>query len=104
MDKPCIMQGKIVNREDALTLIKHASEMEIWDALEGIGNTKAPGLDGFNAYFFKEAWQIIKHDVVDVIQDFFKIGKIHRALNCSLITLIPKSNEAGTIKDWRPIS
>lgn len=29
-------------------------------ALKGIGDDKAPGLDGFNALFFKNSWHIIK--------------------------------------------
>ncbi|XP_058726928.1 uncharacterized protein LOC131598332 [Vicia villosa] len=96
---PCVVSGKILSRESGLDLVKPVSKREIWEALDGIGNTKAPGLDGFNDFFFKESWQIVKIDVFEAIQEFFRTGRMHKALNCSLITLIPKSGEAKTIKD-----
>lgn len=34
------------------TLIKSVSEDEIVQAFKGIGETKAPGLDGYNSKFF----------------------------------------------------
>ncbi|XP_058758319.1 uncharacterized protein LOC131631540 [Vicia villosa] len=99
IDQPCILRGNTISREEALDLITPIAEHEIWEALAGIGNTKAPGIDGFNSYFFKDAWEIIKLDVIEAIQEFFRIGKMHKAMNCSIITLIPKSGEAATIKD-----
>lgn len=46
----------------------------------------------------------MKQDILAAVQEFFSTGRMHKALNCSLITLIPKSGEAKTIKDWRPIA
>ncbi|XP_058776165.1 uncharacterized protein LOC131650474 [Vicia villosa] len=67
IDQPCILRGSIISKEEALDLITPISEHEIWEALEGIGNTKAPGIDGFNSYFFKDSWEIIKQDVIEAI-------------------------------------
>ncbi|XP_058722962.1 uncharacterized protein LOC131594771 [Vicia villosa] len=36
VDKPCIMRGKMLSREDALSLIAPVTELEIWEALKGI--------------------------------------------------------------------
>ena len=36
---------------------------------------KAPGPDGFNAYFFQSCWDIVKEDLVKAITNFFKKGK-----------------------------
>lgn len=65
---------------------------------------KAPGIDGFGSKFFKATWGIIKKDVIVTVIDFFNHDKMYRAINCTLVTLIPKSSVARTVKDYRPIS
>lgn len=47
-------------------------------------------MDGYSAYFFKAAWKIVKTDVTKAVQDFFKYERMYKALNCTLVTLIPK--------------
>lgn len=47
---------------------------------------------------------MVKNDVREAIFEFFDTSNLYLAVNCSLITLIPKSPEANTIKDMRPIS
>lgn len=88
----------------ASRLIRPVEEAEILAALHSIGDSKAPGLDSFNAFFFKTSWQVVKNDVREAIFEFFDTSNLYLAVNCSLITLIPKSPEANTIKDMRPIS
>lgn len=63
---------------------------EIYDGLCSIGDEKAPGLDGYNAFFFKKAWHIVKDKVMEAIMEFFKCGKLYRAINCTTIMLVPK--------------
>lgn len=41
---------------------------------------------------------------MDVVQEFFINGRLYRASNCSIVTLIPKSKEANRIKDCMPIA
>lgn len=41
-----------------------------------LGNDKAPGPDGFTAYFFKRSWSIIGQEVVKAIQSFFQTGRL----------------------------
>ena len=35
---------------------------------------KAPGSDGFNALFFKKAWNIIGDDIFEEVNEFFTTG------------------------------
>jgi hypothetical protein len=79
-------------------------EDEIYKALKSIGDLKAPGLDGYGVVFFKSSWSIIKHDVVAAVREFFVEEKIYRAINSTLVTLIPKHSTAKTIKEYRLIS
>lgn len=101
---PVIRSGILMSADMARKLIKPIEENEIWRALSSIGDTKAPCMDGFNAYFFKTSWRIVKGDIIDVILEFFTTCKMFLVVNCSLVPLIPKSSEAKTIKDMRPIS
>lgn len=54
-------------------LIQPIQDPEIWEALKGIGENKAPGIDGFTSKFFKSTWEVTKIDVQEDIHDFFII-------------------------------
>ncbi|KAM3285583.1 hypothetical protein P3S67_024382 [Capsicum chacoense] len=36
-------------------------------SLKAMRDEKTPGVDGYNAVFFKKAWPIIKHDIIATI-------------------------------------
>ncbi|XP_056685902.1 uncharacterized protein [Spinacia oleracea] len=76
IDVTVVRQGKQLSAASAQSLVLPVSTAEIDMALKGIGNNKAPGLDGFNSFFFKEAWSIIKDDIYVAVQDFFSTGKL----------------------------
>lgn len=64
----------------------------------------APGPDGFSGLFVKRCWSIIKHDFMNLINDFYD-GKVNIAgINGSLITFIPKVMSPEGPNDFRPIS
>ncbi|CAK8532356.1 unnamed protein product [Lathyrus sativus] len=71
IDTSAMRAGSQLTENQRTMLSEPVTEKEIKDALDGIGNDKAPGLDGFGAYFFKQAWQIVKADVITTINDFF---------------------------------
>lgn len=50
------------------------SEGAIFEALGNIGATKAPGPDGMTSFFYRHFRPIVKRDVVDTIQGFFRGG------------------------------
>lgn len=51
IDKVCMLKRKSLTREEGLDLRKIVSAKEVWNALESIGNNKAPRVDGFNDFF-----------------------------------------------------
>ncbi|GJX22998.1 RNA-directed DNA polymerase, eukaryota [Tanacetum coccineum] len=72
----------------------------VWDC----GTNKSPGPDGFSFDFIRTFWDILKHDFVNAIREFFISSKFPPGCNSSFIALIPKKHDAKFVKDYRPIS
>jgi hypothetical protein len=51
-------------------------KQEIFSTLSSIGSTKAPGLDGFIALFYKKYRNIVKDEVLSSIWDFFRTNHL----------------------------
>ena len=97
-------RGPTLTKQQRVQLCAAVTKQEIYDGLKSIGNDKAPGIDGYNAFFFKHTWQIIKRDIIEAVQSFFTTGKLYKAFNCTLVSLIPKVQNPTTVKEYRPIA
>eukprot|EP00253_Pinus_taeda_P007097 PITA_07097 len=82
--------SKLFTREHNFNLNKPVIEEEIEEAVKEMKNGKAPGSDGFNVYFFKAYWRIVKQDILEVVEDSRRFKTVLKALNESFIALIPK--------------
>uniref|UniRef100_A0A803N1E0 Reverse transcriptase domain-containing protein n=1 Tax=Chenopodium quinoa TaxID=63459 RepID=A0A803N1E0_CHEQI len=54
--------------------------------------------DGFSSQFFKASWEIIQEDLCKAVMDFFAHGKLLKQVNTTVITLVPKVENAATYK------
>ncbi|GJS13278.1 RNA-directed DNA polymerase, eukaryota [Tanacetum coccineum] len=72
----------------------------VWDC----GLDKSPGSDGFTFGFYRRYWSLLENDVMDAVCYFFQHGSFPIYGNSSFIALIPKSQNANMVKDFRPIS
>jgi len=95
---------KLVSEEDNFNLNRPVSEEEVKEVLKEMQNGKAPGPDEFNVDFFKACWNIVKKDILNVVEDSRTDKTILKALNTTFITLIPKQDVALTPKRFRPIA
>jgi hypothetical protein len=80
-------------------------EEEIWAVIRALPADKASGPDDFTARFLQAAWPVIRVDVMQVFDMLWHrdMRNIHD-LNEALLVLLPKSAEASTVKDYRPIA
>ena len=63
----------------------------------------APRPDGYSISFYRGCWEIIKEDLLDMVNDFY-LGHLDiKRLNYGAITLIPKVKEANNIRQFRLI-
>lgn len=64
---------------------------------------KCPGPDGMNRFFYQQFWKIIGGDIFQMVQSFFKTGKLEDGINATNISLITKKLGANIVADFRPI-
>lgn len=65
---------------------------------------KSPGVDGYPVEFFTGQWNIVKHDVLKAVHEFFVTGKMLKSFSCTVVNLIPKCANPTMVKDYRPIA
>ncbi|XP_043717635.1 uncharacterized protein LOC122665544 [Telopea speciosissima] len=94
----------VVTDELNLTLCSAPREEEIRAALFRMAPLKSQGPDGLPPIFFQKYWEMVKVDLVALVEEFFSMGQIPKDLNKTFICLIPKVNAPDCAEQFRPIS
>jgi len=94
----------LVTEDQNVSLCKPIAKEEIDQVVQEMPNGKAPSPDGFRVEFFKACWDVVKYDIYGVVEDSRCSSSMLKALNPTMITLIPKENEARTPDHYRPIA
>ena len=85
-----------------LTMIP--SLQEVKNDVFDLNSEGAPGPDGFGASFYQFFWEVVSKDVYGTVVEFFTTGWLLPNYNANSIILIPKSPNADTIDQYRPIA
>ncbi|KAL9235614.1 hypothetical protein vseg_010359 [Gypsophila vaccaria] len=107
---PCNFEEVLSSIEPKVTdeinnrLLRPFSTDEVKIALDQMHPNKAPGPDGLNANFFKTYWHIVGGDVSEFVIDILNGTANISHINKTHIVLIPKTNNAQSMNDFRPIS
>jgi hypothetical protein len=81
------------------------TEDEVKKAIMSMPKQKAPGPDGYIGSFFSLCWNIIKSDIMKVVDQFYAMNQQNlHFLNHALVVLIPKKKDPCYISDYGPIS
>nr|GEW35765.1 hypothetical protein [Tanacetum cinerariifolium] len=98
MDTPRISIGDVplnpISEEKRDYLERDVSIDEVKKAVWDCGGDRAPGPDGFTFKFLKVFWDVIKNDVIRLVNQFFKTTYFPKGYNSSFIALIPKTGDA----------
>ncbi|XP_050238351.1 uncharacterized protein LOC126687838 [Mercurialis annua] len=92
-----------LSSSDASVLSLHFTEDEIFRTLLCCDDNKAPGPDGFNFFFYKKAWHILKFDILHIFYELHRTGTFPSGINTAFLVLIPKVRGASNISEFRPI-
>jgi hypothetical protein len=84
---------------------EHFTEEEVWGMIKSLPPHKVSGPDEFTAHFFQVAWEIIRADLMRAFDAFWHLVlRSFYDINETLIVLLPKSDEAKAMRDYRPIT
>jgi hypothetical protein len=72
--------------------------------MQSFQKDESPGPDGWTIEFYLGFFELIRKDILKVIEASRLNGRIHSPLNTTFIDLIPKVNDPLSIDDFRPIS
>lgn len=90
------------NINTMLTMIP--SQVEIKKAVFDLNKDGAPGPDGFGAFFYQTYWDIVSDDVTKAVLEFFTRSWLLPNFNANTLILIPKTSNADTVDQYRPIA
>lgn len=77
---------------------------ELKQVVFSMNPNSAAGPDGMNGKFFQSCWDIIKRDLLAVVQSFFCGHPIPKYFSHSCLVLIPKVDHPSRFSEFRPIS
>ncbi|KAL2931067.1 LINE-1 retrotransposable element ORF2 protein [Bienertia sinuspersici] len=102
--KDIVRMGSTLNDDHRRMLDCSFTDKEIRQAIYSIPSNKAPGLDGYNSCFFKEAWSVVGQDVIRAIREFFSLGKLLKEVSVTTLTMVPKVQTPSSVGDYKPIA
>ncbi|KAK0570758.1 hypothetical protein LWI29_005954 [Acer saccharum] len=94
----------LVTVDENASILRVPSFDEVKNTVFSMDPLSAPGPDGFSGRFYSHCWEIVGHDVVLAVQDFFHTGRVFPGLNSNFLVLIPKIPNALLIDQFRPIA
>ena len=92
-----------ISKDDFSMLGDVVKDEEIRCAVFGIGAYKAPGKDGIQSLFYQSQWNTVGAKLCELVKSVFSKPSLVGELNDTLITLIPKVDDALSLKQFRPI-
>lgn len=100
---PNLFSSRIDN-EVACNVEKPFSVEEVNIVVMSMGKDKSLGPDGFSMLFYRDCWDIIQADLMEVFAEFFEIGLIIKGINATSLICLLKKNDVKEMANYRPIS
>ena len=115
--KPCRLENENVlakflnqlqaledNDLDRMGLMRLVTLEELEDIIMSFKNGKCPGIDGLSIEFYKKTFGIIKHHLLNFINDSIFGKQVPRKINTGIIKLLYKDGDRRDLKNYRPIT
>lgn len=85
-------------------LFQPITEEELLETMKSFKKDKCPGPDGWTIEFFIHFFDLIKQDLLRMVEGSRISGSIHQITSSTHIALIPKKREAKSFQHYKPIS
>ena len=85
-------------------LTEEITAAEIFEELKKKKKGKASGSDGLPYEFYTALWKEVGGEMAKMMNDVLGRGRITESQGQAIVRLIPKKENAETIKDYRPVS
>ena len=95
---------QFVNDEHNHNLMKEVTSKEIEKVLHGMKKEKIYGPDKLSSKFYIGLYNVLGKDLLWVVEESNKSGKILATFNSTFIVLVPKFRNPNHFKDFIPIS
>lgn len=95
---------RMVTAEQNRLLTEEFRSDEFTLAIKQMHPDKAVGPDGLNPGFFQHFWSILGHEVYKFCTNWLRDTNFPGELNNTNVVLIPKKENAASMKDLRPIT
>lgn len=93
-----------VTEEQNSSLVAEVSFEEFTLAIKQMHPDKSAGPDGLNPAFYHNFWKIMGREVFECCKGWLQGNHLPADLNSANIVLIPKKENAASMKDYRPIA
>jgi hypothetical protein len=80
-------------------LLREFTEEEVKNALDSIGDLKAPGPNGMPSVFYKNIWDIVGSKLTVEVLHVLRGNKLPDGWNDTIISLIPKTDHPKRVSD-----
>ena len=101
--RPRSVEFPMIAPEVVQELERPLTEADVLFALKGMQPLKAPGPEGFQAFFFQKYWRIVGGKVCNTVLQVLSGHGLASELNETFITLIPKVSHPERVQQFRPI-
>ena len=95
---------RFVTQEHDKILLNPIDLQEVEEAMNQMELGKTPRIDGFTSNFFHFFWDLVKEEVLNVVEESRTKKGVLKAFNATFLTLIPKEAGADSPDKFRPIA
>jgi hypothetical protein len=93
---------RLFSEQEGSSLANPVSLDEILKTLKGFKCSKILGSDGWTIELFFYFFDLLCNELLEVVEESRRIGKVSGALNATFIELIPKSDKPNSFGGFRP--
>lgn len=92
-----------VDQENVMEMNREVTLGELEGNLKFFKRDKSPGPNGWSVEFYTTLFEILRDDLLKVIEECKTTSCMHGAINCTFIGLIPRSDNPTSFDDFCPI-